>query len=168
MIPNANLRRAVRLLAQGFAFSGLIALIVIAWTVLGPDIDDPLRSIVDRLAMAGLGVFLLGAVIWIAARGVFDLIVFAFQGLFHPTTPPHEKRLGLPSAGRQRVAGHPACEKTTGPPSGVTRREAVDEDDDKAAQDRRRANERLAIRLMLAGAWAFLLSLLLALTALEP
>ncbi|MBE3563059.1 MAG: hypothetical protein IMX05_04950 [Hydrogenibacillus schlegelii] len=168
MIPNANLRRAVRLLAQGLAFSGLIALFVIAWTLLGPDIDDPLRSIVDRLATVGLGVFLFGAVIWIAARGVFDLIVFAFQGLFHPTTPPHEKRLGLPNAGRKRVAGHPACEETTGTPSGVTRREDVDEDDGKAAQDRRRANERLAVRLMLAGAFAFLLSLLLALTALEP
>lgn len=111
--------------------------------------EGRLAIFVNQLGWLGLFFFLIGGIIFIAIRGVFDLVIFAWKALFGPSTlkklepySPRHKQTAL--------AEQEEREKTFDP-------------DASSAHERYKQNERLAITFMLAGAIDYILSLMIAL-----
>ena len=121
----------------------------IAWIWALPTADVRLYGFVNQLGWMGLLFFLIGGMIFIAIRGVFDLLIFAWKALFTPSTV---KKLD-PYVPRQKMTALAEEEE----------KEASFDHQASSAHERYKQNERLAITLMLAGAIDYILSLMIAL-----
>lgn len=136
-----------RTLRNSLILIGGSTLIALLWALLTT--DARLYGFVNQLGWLGLFFFLIGGMIFIAIRGVFDLLIFAWKALLGPSTlkklDPYVPRSNKTDLDEQEEKEKAFDHHTSSP------------------HERYKQNERLAITLMLAGATDYILSLMIAL-----